>query len=73
MTHRPYMVIYPCGNRKWIDVAYVRDYQEDEWDLVSRQRFDTEEEAKVYAKELSYKHGIPTSFGQSGILDGDDD
>lgn len=69
MTDRPYMVIYPGGDRSRLDVAYVRWYQKDEWDLASRREFATEAEAKEYALRLSKNHGIPVAFQQSGILD----
>ncbi len=59
MSDFPYMVIYPRGNRKLLDTAYVRFYEEADWDLASKRRFETEEEAETYAKELSDRHGIP--------------
>lgn len=68
MTHRPYMVVFPCGNRNKLEVCYVRDYQEDEWALASRRRFDTEAEAMEYAEELSESHGIPIE-GKQYYLD----
>lgn len=69
MTHCPYMVIYPRGNRRKLDVAYVRDYEKADWDLASRLCFADEDEAKAYALELSAKHGIPVAWKHSGILD----
>ena len=69
MTDYPYMVIFPRGNRRYLDVAYVRWYQEDEWALASRRRFETEEEALEYAHELSDEHGIPMLNDQR-TLDG---
>lgn len=69
MHYDPYMVIYPCGDRTKLDVGYVRDYQEDQWDLASRRRFETEELAQEYALELSARHGVPVAFYQSAILD----
>lgn len=64
-----YMVIYPRGDRSKLDVAYVRDYEKDEWDLASRREFDSEEEAKEYALELANQHGLAVTWKHSGILD----
>lgn len=64
-----YMVIYPGGRRSVLDVAYVRDYEKDDWDLASRREFEDETIAKAYAGELSEKHGIPLAWKPSGILD----
>ena len=70
MTDFPYMVIFPGGNRKILDVAYVRDYEKDDWALASNKVFATEEEAKVYARKLSEEHGIPLVGERGMTLDG---
>lgn len=64
-----YMVVYPKGNRELLDTAYVIDYREDEFDLASRKRFETDEEAQAYARELSGKHGLELSFNVPKYLD----
>lgn len=64
----PWMVIYPCGNRSSLDIAQVRDYQKDEWDLASRQTFIFEYDARDYAIELSEKHNLNYS-GRHRFLD----
>lgn len=64
----PWMIIYPCGNRNSLDVAQVRDYQRDEWDLASRQTFIYENEARDYMKELGERHGLHYD-GQTAYLD----
>lgn len=64
----PYHVIFPRGNRKLLDVAYVRDYEKADWALASRRSFETEEEAKEYMRELSEKHDIPC-VGDQRYLD----
>lgn len=55
-----YRVIYPRGNRNLLSVAYVRDYQQDEWDLASRQVFDDEDDAWVLCRDLANEHGLTT-------------
>lgn len=42
MTYHPYMVIYPGGNRALLLVSYVSDYEENQYDLASRKRSETE-------------------------------
>lgn len=64
-----YMVVYPKGNRELLDTAYVIDYREDEYDLASRRRFETDEAAQSYARELSDKHGIKLNFTVPKYLD----
>lgn len=54
----PWMVIYPCGNRKRLDIAQVRDYQRDEWDIASREEFIYEYDARDYMYELARENGL---------------
>jgi hypothetical protein len=54
----PWRVIYPCGNRKLLAIAQVRDYEQDEWALASRREFIYEFDARDYMMELSERHGI---------------
>lgn len=54
-----WMVIYPRGNKNVLDIAEVVDYEKNEWPLASFKEFSTEEEAALYARKLSNKHGIP--------------
>lgn len=70
MTDFPYMVIFPCGNRAILDVAYVRDYEKADWALASNRTFATEEDAKEYARKLSDEHGIPLAGERQPTLDG---
>ena len=64
----PWMVIYPCGNRKRLDIAQVRDYQKDEWDLASQQTFLFEYDARDYMIELADRHNLRYE-GQKAYLD----
>lgn len=58
MTDRPYMVIYPKGDRTTLATAYVRFYEKDQWDLASRESFEEEEQAQALARTLARKHGL---------------
>lgn len=78
--HIKYMVVYvplsisnAVAYRSTISVSYVTDYEQDEYDLVSRKRFDTEEEAQKYGRKLALEHGLKMKWKQSGILDEDDE
>jgi hypothetical protein len=62
------MVIYPCGDRTKLDIAQVRDYQRDEWDLAANISFLYENEAKDYMRELADRHGLRHS-GKTAYLD----
>lgn len=64
-----WMVIYPNGDRTTLDVEMVWDYQTNQWDLASNQRFDKQETAQDYAAELAMEHGKKLGFKTSGILD----
>lgn len=63
-----WMVIYPRGNRKLLDIAQVRDYEKSEWDLASQQEFDDEDECREYMKQLGDRHGIRYD-GDTAYLD----
>jgi hypothetical protein len=54
----PWMVIYPRGNRSCLDIAQVRDYEKDEWDLASRETFIYEYDAQEYMRELAKENGL---------------
>lgn len=54
-----WMVIYPRGNYERLDIAQVMDYEQSEWRLASKKRFDREEDAVFYARKLSKEHNIP--------------
>lgn len=54
----PWMVIYPRGDRKRLDIAQVRDYEQREWDLASRETFIYEYDAKEYMQELARENGL---------------
>ena len=54
----PWMVIYPRGNRSRLDIAQVRDYEKDDWDLASLQTFLYEFDARDYMLELADRHGL---------------
>lgn len=56
--HSGHRVIYPRGDRNLLSVAWVRDYQEDEWALASRQVFDDEEEAWEHCRKLAEENGL---------------
>ena len=58
MTDRPYMVIYPKGDRTTLSTAYVRFYQRDDWDLASQECFEDREAAEDHARRLARKHGL---------------
>jgi hypothetical protein len=52
------MVIYPCGKRDRLDVAYVRWYQKDEWALASAEEFAEEREAAEHAVKLANRYRL---------------
>jgi len=54
----PWMVIYPRGNRKRLDIAQVRDYEKSEWDLASSETFIYEEDAREYMQDLANENGL---------------
>lgn len=72
-----WMVIYPRGDRNFLDVAQVMDYEKNEWSLASFKEFREEKEAVSYARKLSEEHGIPLSNDPTSdllhILDLEDD
>jgi hypothetical protein len=52
-------VIYPKGDRSKLDVAWVIDYEEDQWAIASRRSFgDDYETARTYAIELANEHNL---------------
>lgn len=55
-----YYIVYPRGDRSKLCVAHIRDYEASDYDLASREYFDTEDEAKQYMRELAMKHGKQT-------------
>lgn len=65
-----YRVIYtPRGHRSRLDVAYVSEHDEADWDIASRENFETVERAEEHALALSVKHDIPTAFQRPTYLD----
>lgn len=52
-TACPWMIVYPAGNRSWLAIAQVRDYQKSEWDLASPREFEFEYDARDYMIELA--------------------
>lgn len=63
-----WMVIYPRGNRKTLDIAQVRDYEKSDWDLASQREFDDEDECRDYMKELADRHNLRYD-GDTAYLD----
>lgn len=63
-----WMVIYPRGNYEILDVAQVMDYEQGEYRLASKKRFDREEEAVFYARKLSKEHNISLSENPTSDL-----
>jgi hypothetical protein len=52
-------VIYPQGDRSKLDVAWVRDYEADQWAIASSRSFgESYEDARRYAIELAAQHGL---------------
>lgn len=60
-----WMVVYPRGDRSKLDIAQVRDYEKSDWDLASRQEFDSESECREYMEELGQRHGLRYSGGRA--------
>lgn len=57
----PWMVIYPRGNRRSLDIAQVRDYEKCDWDLASHETFIYEYDAREYMQELARENGLQGS------------
>ena len=53
-----WMVIYPSGNRNYLDIAQVRDYEKSDWDLASKREFDDEEECREYMVQLAQENSL---------------
>ncbi len=53
-----YRIVYPRGDRSKLVVAQVYDYEEDEWDIASTQKFTTREAAEEYMVALAEQHGL---------------
>ena len=54
-------IVYPKGDRTKLALAIAWDYEEDDYSLASRRRFDVDTEQDVaweYAQELADKHGL---------------
>lgn len=49
----PWMVIFPRGDRTRLDIAQVRDYEREDWDIASRETFIYEYDAREYMQELA--------------------
>lgn len=65
-----YRVIYtPRGRRSHLDVACVREHEEADWDIASRESFETVKAAEDHAMLLSVAHNIPTAFQRPAYLD----
>jgi hypothetical protein len=71
MTDRPYMVIYPRGVRTLLGTAYVRDHEKDQWDLASKECFETREEAEGHARKLAAQNGLDLDSDIPKMLDDD--
>lgn len=54
-----WIVIYPRGDKNFLDVAEAEVYEFEEYALASFKQFNTEKEAAIYAQYLSKKFGIP--------------
>jgi hypothetical protein len=63
-----WMVIYPMGNRKVLDIAQVRDYEKSDWDLASQREFEEENECKEYMIKLANRNSLRYS-GDTAYLD----
>jgi hypothetical protein len=61
-------VIYPCGDRRRLAIAQVRDYEESDWDIASRQEFSDEEECREYMVTLAEDNNLEYE-GQQRYLD----
>ncbi len=56
-----YIIIYPCGNRSKLDLAqicYGMEYEESDYAIASRRKFDNEKDAAEYCKELAIENGL---------------
>ena len=53
-----FRVIYPRGDRTKLSIAFVYDYEEDDWSLASTQHFEVEANAEIYAEELASKFSL---------------
>lgn len=56
---KAWMVIYPKGDKNYLDIAEVIDYQKNDWCLASYAEFEHEHNAALYAQKLSKKCDIP--------------
>ena len=68
MLETYWIICYPRGDRTMLDVAEISrgcEYEESDYAVASRRRFDTEAEAVEYCAELAKKHGLKTG----GFLD----
>lgn len=52
------MVVYPRGVRTTLTVAELLDYEEDDYDLASKTRFNDFEEAEKYMVKLANMHNL---------------
>lgn len=64
MSGIDWMLIYPCGNRSLVVADQVGDWEEHDYDLASRRRFDTRDDAEEYGRSLT-----PKFQSASGVLD----
>lgn len=64
-----YMVVYPKSNRSILAVAHVEIWEEDRYDLASKERFEDREQAEGHARMLARKHGLALDKEISLLLD----
>ena len=53
-----YRVVYPKGDRTQLTVAFVIDYEVDDWAIASSQEFQEETLAIEHMKILGQKNGL---------------
>jgi hypothetical protein len=56
-----FIICYPCGDPHKLAVAeisYGCEYEMNDYRLASRERFDSEHDANVYAQKLAQRNGL---------------
>lgn len=67
-----YIIVYPCGNTKKLTVAEISEGCEHEisdYSVASRRRFNNEDDANAYAKELARDNGLILALDGPQYLD----
>lgn len=67
-----YIIVYPSGHRNRLAVVEIcagLEYEKSDYAIASRQEFDTEEAAILYAKELAHEHGKKFESDEPDYLD----